>query len=33
MNDRYHHGDLPNALRAAAVDVINEKGLGSFSLR
>jgi AcrR family transcriptional regulator len=33
MTDQYHHGDLPNALRAAAVEVINEKGLGSFSLR
>lgn len=31
--DRYHHGDLPNALRRAAVDVIAERGLGSFSLR
>ena len=31
--DRYHHGDLPNALRRAAVDVISERGLGSFSLR
>ncbi|MFA5885397.1 MAG: TetR/AcrR family transcriptional regulator [Acidimicrobiia bacterium] len=31
--DRYHHGDLPNALRCAAVEVINEKGLGHFSLR
>ena len=30
---QYHHGDLPNALRRAAVDVIDEKGLGSFSLR
>ncbi|MGI9605805.1 MAG: TetR/AcrR family transcriptional regulator [Acidimicrobiales bacterium] len=30
---QYHHGDLPNALRAAAADVITEKGLGSFSLR
>ncbi len=29
----YHHGDLPNALRSAAVDVIDERGLGSFSLR
>lgn len=29
----YHHGDLPNALRCAAVDVIDERGLGSFSLR
>jgi AcrR family transcriptional regulator len=31
--DRYHHGDLPNALRHAAVDVIDERGLGAFSLR
>ena len=31
--DRYHHGDLPNALRAAAVEVIGERGLGAFSLR
>lgn len=31
--DRYHHGDLPNALRCAAVDVIDERGLGGFSLR
>jgi AcrR family transcriptional regulator len=30
---RYHHGDLPNALRQAAVEVIAERGLGSFSLR
>ena len=29
----YHHGDLPNALRQAAVDVIDERGLGAFSLR
>jgi AcrR family transcriptional regulator len=33
VNDTYHHGDLPNALRTAAADVIIEKGLGSFSLR
>ncbi len=33
VNDTYHHGDLPNALRAAAAEVIIEKGLGSFSLR
>lgn len=32
-SDRYHHGDLPNALRRAAVDVIDERGLGAFSLR
>ena len=31
--DRYHHGDLPNALRRAARDVITERGLGNFSLR
>jgi AcrR family transcriptional regulator len=31
--DRYHHGDLPNALRRAAVEVIDEQGLGRFSLR
>lgn len=29
----YHHGDLPNALRRAAVEVIEERGLGAFSLR
>ena len=29
----YHHGDLPNALRAAAADLIAERGLGAFSLR
>ncbi|MEP6299450.1 MAG: TetR/AcrR family transcriptional regulator, partial [Ilumatobacter sp.] len=29
----YHHGDLPHTLRAAAVDVIVDKGLGAFSLR
>jgi len=29
----YHHGDLPNALRCAAAEVIAEKGLGGFSLR
>ena len=33
MTDRYHHGDLKNALRSAAVEVITEKGLGHFSLR
>jgi AcrR family transcriptional regulator len=31
--DRYHHGDLPNALRRAAVDVIGERGVAGFSLR
>jgi AcrR family transcriptional regulator len=29
----YHHGDLPNALRASAVDVILSAGLHGFSLR
>jgi AcrR family transcriptional regulator len=29
----YHHGNLPDALRGAAADVIVEKGLGAFSLR
>ena len=31
--DGYHHGDLPNALRRAAVEVIEERGAGGFSLR
>ena len=31
--DGYHHGDLPNALRGAAAEVIIERGLGGFSLR
>lgn len=30
---RYHHGDLPNVLRAAAVDLITEQGPAGFSLR
>lgn len=30
---RYHHGDLPNALRSAAVDLITELGPAGFSLR
>lgn len=29
----YHHGDLPNTLRASAVDVISANGLHGFSLR
>jgi AcrR family transcriptional regulator len=33
MSDGYHHGDLANALRAAAADLIAERGLGGFSLR
>lgn len=32
-SDRYHHGDLPDALRRAAVDVISERGIAGFSLR
>lgn len=31
--ERYHHGDLPNALRRAAVQVIGERGVSGFSLR
>lgn len=29
----YHHGDLPNALRDSAVEVIRSRGLHGFSLR
>ena len=29
----YHHGDLPTALRAAAVELIAERGPAGFSLR
>jgi AcrR family transcriptional regulator len=32
-SDRYHHGDLPNALRRAATEVIGERGVAGFSLR
>lgn len=32
-SDTYHHGDLPNALRGAAADVLAERGLAGFSLR
>lgn len=28
----YHHGDMPAALRAAAVDIIEEAGIGGISL-
>jgi AcrR family transcriptional regulator len=31
--DRYHHGDLPAALRAAAADLLAERGVAGFSLR
>jgi len=33
MTSDYHHGDLPCALRAAAVELISEKGPNGFSLR
>lgn len=29
----YHHGDLPNALRSAAADLLAEEGVAGFSLR
>lgn len=29
----YHHGDLPNALKAATAEVVAEKGVAGFSLR
>lgn len=31
--DTYHHGDLPNSLRAAAAEVLTEDGVAGFSLR
>lgn len=33
MTDRYHHGDLPTALRAAAAELVAERGPTGFSLR
>ena len=33
MAPDYHHGDLPDALRATAVELIAEKGPSGFSLR
>ena len=33
MNDTYHHGDLPAALRAAAAELVAERGPTGFSLR
>lgn len=30
--DRYHHGDLPAALRAAALELVAQRGVGGFSL-
>lgn len=32
-SSRYHHGDLPRALKAAAVELITERGAAGFSLR
>jgi AcrR family transcriptional regulator len=32
-HDNYHHGDLPNALRGAAADLLTERGAAGFSLR
>jgi AcrR family transcriptional regulator len=29
----YHHGDLPNALRSAAAEVLAERGTAGFSMR
>lgn len=31
--DTYHHGDLPNALRSVAADLLAEQGVAGFSLR
>ncbi len=33
MNDTYHHGDLPTALRAATAELVAERGPTGFSLR
>lgn len=33
MSETYHHGDLRNALLAAAVELIAERGLAGLSLR
>ena len=33
MTKRYHHGDLPTALRAATAELVAEKGASGFSLR
>jgi AcrR family transcriptional regulator len=32
-DDGYHHGDLPNALRAAGAALLAERGVAGFSLR
>ncbi len=31
--DRYHHGNLPDALRESAAEVLAERGVSGFSLR
>ncbi len=33
MSAPYHHGDLPSALRAAAAELVAERGTSGFSLR
>lgn len=33
MSRNYHHGDLPSALRAAAAELVAERGPTGFSLR
>lgn len=33
MPSEYHHGDLPSALRGAAVELLAERGPAGFSLR
>lgn len=32
-DDGYHHGDLPNVLRAAGCELLAERGVAGFSLR
>ncbi len=31
--DTYHHGNLPDALRSSAADLLGERGVAGFSLR
>jgi AcrR family transcriptional regulator len=33
QRQRYHHGDLPTAIKAAALQLIARNGVGGFSLR
>ncbi|MDJ0665364.1 MAG: TetR/AcrR family transcriptional regulator [Acidimicrobiia bacterium] len=33
MSDKYHHGDLRNALLEAVGEIIQERGIGAVSLR